>query len=161
MQFLVEQFVKNMNTEDQHSILNPSTENVRCFVFFLKVFVKKRFLGLQDELSNVSTSNGVKLVSKCVETLITKGGVKKLKFETHMKNNTEQDFEKELQKYSNYLTVVPKMSHEDLQLWLKDQVKEVDPHMDPTQKDSDISLTKIIDAVLQPDVIQLIKNKLL
>lgn len=95
-----------------------------------------------------------------METLNTKKVAKKCKFKNHIKNE-ELHIEKDLQKFSSYMAAVPKLSHDDLQLWLKSQVKQVEAEMKTIEKESDNVLMEVIDKILQPDVIELIKNKLL
>lgn len=64
-----------------------------------------------------------------------------------------------LKKYSDFITVVPKLSQKDLTNFLEEQKKE--GQYSPDNSDLVTSETKyLIDAVLQPDVVKLIRDKL-
>lgn len=116
------------------------------------------FYNLQVELSKTPFINNIKLINKCAEKV--KNSAKKPKLDFSL-NKPDVDFKIDLQKFENYANVVPKISNSDLQLWLRHQRKDTDLEVKTAPKETYFELTRVIDAILQPDVIELIKNKLL
>lgn len=161
VQFLMGQFVNNFDVEQRNLILNPNQENVRnlFFKFYLKSINFYYYYYFKDLLHHTPAQTSINLISTCLETAKRKITSKKMKSEMCSNNPECADLEQLLQNFSKYIKKIPVLQRSEMDNWIEKQKKNKDSDSSAVSSISDIH--KIINAVVHPDVINLIKSKLL
>lgn len=104
--------------------------------------------------------SSVDLIAECAErTKISE--CKRIKTNT-CKEVSQSSVNNELDMFKDFISVVPKLSYVNIQKWVENQNERFSDKKDHGNVTSvqKSNVENIIDAVLQPDVIALIKSKL-
>lgn len=114
------------------------------------------FFFLQEKLHQTNLSESFSIIESCIQAATNEKTLKRLRTEV----KKEREAESEIQTSPEFVTPAVKLSKEALLKWAEQKNARFNHVSIPYLKDTEDLETKVIDALLQLDVLTLIKEKL-